>query len=83
MYQHPGVYVEEIPSGSRPIEAASSSTALIVAYATKGPMNAPTLLFTFAQYAQEFGGIGDFHGRASGADALGIDVDYMGHAVNA
>jgi phage tail sheath protein FI len=78
MYLHPGVYIEEIPSGSRPIEAASTSTALIIGYATKGPLNTPTLLFSFDQYASQFGGIVDFHGSS-----VGQTVDYMGHTVRA
>lgn len=78
MYQHPGVYIEEIPSGSAPIEAASTSTALIVGYATKGPAGTPTLLFNFDQYASQFGGIVDFS-----KSTLGQTVDYMGHSVQA
>jgi hypothetical protein len=79
MYLHPGVYIEEIPSGSRPIEAASTSTALIVGYATKGPVGTPTLLFSFDQYVTQFGGIMDFHNPPIGFPA----VDYMGHTVRA
>jgi phage tail sheath protein FI len=79
MYLHPGVYIEEIPSGSRPIEAASTSTALIAGYATKGPIGTPTLLFSFDQYMAQFGGIMDFNNPASGFPA----VDYMGHTVRA
>ena len=78
MYQHPGVYIEEIPSGVRPIEAVSTSTALIIGYATKGPLNTPTLLFSFDQYMTQFGGIADFHGSPTG-----LTVDYMGHTVRA
>lgn len=75
-YQHPGVYIEELPSGSAPIEAASTSTALIVGYATKGPVGVPTLLFNFDQYTSQFGGINDFKGKTPA-------VDYMGHSVQA
>ncbi len=78
MYQHPGVYIEEIPSGTMPIEAASTSTALIVGYATKGSLNTPTLLFNFDQYASQFGGLVDFNGSS-----IGQTVDYMGHSVRA
>ena len=80
MYQHPGVYLEEIPSGSRPIESASTSTALIAGFATKGPVNVATFILSFDQYVNRFGGINDFHGRAA---SLGTDVDHMGHAVKA
>ncbi len=78
MYQHPGVYIEELPSGSAPIEAASTSTALIVGYAVKGPVGVPTLLFNFDRYKDQFGGIIDFTGTA-----ISPAVDYMGHSVQA
>lgn len=73
-YLHPGVYVEEIPSGARPIEAAGTSTAVIIGYATKGPVGEPELLFNSGQYDDQFGGINNFHGMTR-------DVDYMGHTV--
>jgi uncharacterized protein len=76
MYQHPGVYVEEVPSSSRPIESASTSTALIVGYAVKGPLNEPTFILSFDQYVGVFGGINDFHGMTP-------NVDHMGHAAKA
>jgi Bacteriophage tail sheath protein len=78
MYQHPGVYIEEIPSGARPIEAAGTSTALIAGYTTKGPLNTPTLLFSFDQYVSQFGGIADLQGST-----IGQTVDYMGHTAQA
>ncbi|MEZ5835040.1 MAG: hypothetical protein R3D03_04850 [Geminicoccaceae bacterium] len=75
-YLHPGVYIEEIPSGARPIEAAGTSTAVIIGYATKGPIGKPELLFNYGQYVEQFGGIGNRHG-------LEPPVDYMGHTVQA
>ena len=79
MYQHPGVYLEEIPSGSRPIESASTSTALIAGFATKGPVSVPTFILSFDQYVSRFGGINDFHEKPVSLGA----VDHMGHAVKA
>jgi uncharacterized protein len=76
MYQHPGVYVEEVPSSSRPIESASTSTALMVGYAVKGPLKKPTLILSFDQYVNVFGGINDFHDMTP-------NVDHMGHAAKA
>ncbi len=78
MYQHPGVYIEEVPSGSRPIEAAGTSTALIVGYALKGPINQPTFITSYDQYVRDFGGIYDLFDRG-----LSIEVDEMGHSVKA
>ena len=75
-YLHPGVYVEEIPSGARPIESAGTSTAAIIGFAAKGPIGKPTLIFSWKQYQQTFGGIQSYHGET-------IDVDYMGHTVQA
>lgn len=75
-YLHPGVYVEEIPSGARPIESAGTSTAAIIGFAAKGPIGKPTLIFSWKQYQNIFGGIQSYHGET-------IDVDYMGHTVQA
>jgi phage tail sheath protein FI len=36
MHQHLGVYVEEIPSGQRPTEVTSMSTAFIIAWTGLG-----------------------------------------------
>ena len=36
-YLAPGVYVEEVPSGARPIEAVGTSTAAFVGAAPNGP----------------------------------------------
>ncbi len=75
-YLHPGVYIEEVPSGARPIEAAATSTAVIIGYATKGPEATPELIFNWGQYAKDFGGINNFDGQTP-------PVDYMGHTVQA
>ncbi len=32
-YLHPGVYIEEIPSGAKPIEGVSTSVAALIGYA--------------------------------------------------
>jgi phage tail sheath protein FI len=37
---YPGVYIEEISSGVRPLEAASTSTAAFVGLAESGPAEA-------------------------------------------
>jgi uncharacterized protein len=76
MYQHPGVYVEEVPSSSRPIESASTSTALIVGYAVKGPVGEPTFILSFDQFVNVYGGIHDFHDMTP-------SVDHLGHAAKA
>ncbi|MEM9292176.1 MAG: phage tail sheath subtilisin-like domain-containing protein [Acidobacteriota bacterium] len=70
-YLHPGVYVEEVPSGARPIEAVSTSTAVFLGYATRGPIGSPELLFTFDDYIARYGGLRD-RGAEEEGDALGF-----------
>lgn len=36
-YQSPGVYVEEVSSGSRPLEGVGTAIAAFVGFAEKGP----------------------------------------------
>ena len=43
-YLSPGVYVEEVDSGSRPIEGVGTAVAAFVGLATRGPFNTPTLV---------------------------------------
>lgn len=43
-YLAPGVYIEEVPSGNKPIQAASTSTAAMVGMTARGPVNRPTLV---------------------------------------
>src|SRR5882672_7880911 len=56
-YLAPGVYVEEVPSSSKPIEGASTSTAAIVGMTQRGPVNVPTLVTSFGSFTRTFGGI--------------------------
>jgi phage tail sheath protein FI len=55
-YQAPGVYVEEIPSGSRPIEGVGTSVAAFVGFTEKGPVNSPIRVTNWTQYQATFGG---------------------------
>ena len=72
-YLHPGVYVEEIPSGSKPIEGVGTSTAAFIGYATKGPVADPALIFKWDTYDQDYGGICN--------TAAAVNGDPMGYAV--
>ncbi len=56
-YLHPGVYVEEIASGSRPIEGVSTSITAFVGHAYRGPVGVPKLIGKFDDYVQHFGPI--------------------------
>jgi phage tail sheath protein FI len=55
-YLSPGVYVEEVSSGSKPIEAAGTAVAAFVGFAERGPANQPVLVTNWTQFTQTFGG---------------------------
>lgn len=73
-YLHPGVYVEEIPSGSKPIEGVATSVAAFVGTTQRGPaanvLGTANLIQKLDDYKREYGDI-------SGED------DAMGFAVQA
>jgi phage tail sheath protein FI len=68
-YLSPGVYVEEVEAGSRPIEGVGTAVAAFVGLAAEGPFNTPTLVTNWSQFASTFG---DF-----------IEGSYLAHAVYA
>lgn len=54
-YLTPGVYVEEVQSGARPIEGVGTAVAAFVGFAESGPFHEPTLVTNWDQYVQTFG----------------------------
>ena len=54
-YLAPAVYVEEIDSGSKPIEGVSTSTAGMVGVTERGPANVPILVTSYGEYVRWFG----------------------------
>lgn len=52
---YPGVYVEEVSSGVRPIAAASTSTAAFLGEAEKGSLSEAVKIFNFTQYQNLYG----------------------------
>jgi hypothetical protein len=54
-YLSPGVYVEEVDSGSRPIEGVGTAVAAFAGLAQQGPYNEPTLVTNWSQFTQVFG----------------------------
>ncbi len=66
-YLSPGVYVEEIEAGSRPIEGVGTAVAAFVGMAQMGPFNTPTLVSNWSQFNNTFG---DF-----------AEGSYLAHAV--
>jgi hypothetical protein len=49
-YLSPGVYMEEVSSGSKPIEGVGTAVAAFVGFAEKGPVNEPTLVTNWTQF---------------------------------
>ncbi len=66
-YLSPGVYVEELEAGSRPIEGVGTAVAAFVGLAEQGPYNTPMLMTNWSQFTQTFG---DF-----------VEGSYLAHAV--
>ena len=66
-YLAPGVYMEEVSSGSRPIEAVGTAVAAFVGFAERGPLHEPVMVTNWTQFKQNFG---DF-----------VDGCYLAHAV--
>ena len=56
-YLSPGVYVEEVPAGTRPISGVGTAVAAFVGFAEQGPVNEPTLVTNWTQYVTAFGEI--------------------------
>jgi len=54
-YLSPGVYIEEVNSGPRPIEGVGTAMAAFVGFAPGGPVNQPTLITNWSQYVETFG----------------------------
>lgn len=84
MYQHPGVYIEHVPSGALSIEAASTSVTAFIGLVDRGnPVNDkgdPVFISSVGQYDAAFGPLG---GGPGGIKNKGSSVDAFGHAVNA
>src|SRR5688572_9923130 len=68
MYLHPGVYIEEIPSGVKTIEGVSTSITAFVGPARKGPAGEATLIHSLDEYIATYGGV------HSAEDKMGLSV---------
>ena len=55
-YLHPGVYIEEIERGPRPIEGVPTSTAAFLGETERGPIR-PRLVTSYKDYQRWFGGV--------------------------
>src|SRR5262245_20110114 len=56
VYLSPGVYVEEVDRGSKPIEGVGTAVAGFVGFAEKGPVAEPTMITSWSQFTNTFGG---------------------------
>lgn len=66
-YLHPGVYLEEIPSGVKPIEGVSTSIAAFIGATVRGPVETPILIRNWDEYVRVFGGFADYQSCFSDA----------------
>jgi len=66
-YLSPGVYVEEVPGASKPIEAVGTSTVGFIGECKKGPVNQVVFCPNWTTFTKNFG---DF-----------ADSDHLAHAV--
>lgn len=55
-YLSPGVYVEEVDKGTKPIEGAGTACAAFVGFAQRGPVNQPTFIPNWTEFVNNFGG---------------------------
>src|SRR5215472_15660116 len=54
-YLSPGVYVEEIDTGNKPIEGVSTSTAGFLGVTERGPVDVPMLVTSYGEFTRLFG----------------------------
>ena len=54
---HPGVYIQELPSGVRSIIGVSTSLTAFIGRALRGPVNVPTPVNSYADFNRIFGGL--------------------------
>ena len=73
-YLAPGVFVEEVPSGVKPIAGVSTSTIGMVGVTERGPVDQPTLVTSFGAYSRIFGGMLDHRVFTGNRDALPFAV---------
>jgi uncharacterized protein len=53
----PGVYIEEIPGGVRPIAGVATSVAAFLGSSSRGPINKAMRIRSFADFERTFGGL--------------------------
>jgi uncharacterized protein len=76
-YLSPGVYIEEVSTGPRPIEGVGTAMAGFVGFADNGPINKPMLITSWEQYVKVFGALED-GGVRTGFSKYGY---YLGQSI--
>jgi uncharacterized protein len=74
-YLTPGVYVEEVPSQSKPIEGVGTAVAAFVGIAPGGPANQPMRISNWTQFAKLYGD------PAQPENGPFMEGGYLAHAV--
>ena len=75
-YLSPGVYVEEVDTGSKPIEGVSTSTIGMVGMTKRGTSTGlPVLVTSFADFRRKFGSYFDFGSSFTGHQYLPYAVE--------
>ncbi len=54
-YLSPGVYVEEVDRGTKPLEMVGTSTVGFIGESAVGPVNQPILCTNWSQFTKHFG----------------------------
>ena len=54
-YLSPGVYIEEVDKGAKPIEGVGTAMAAFVGFAEQGPVNQPTFIPNWTEFVNTFG----------------------------
>ena len=75
-YLSPGVYIQEVDTGPRPIEGVGTAMAAFVGFAPSGPANQPVLITNWSQYVDTFGSL-----EEGGRRNPHLGGAYLSHAV--
>ena len=78
-YLAPGVYLEEVDNGAKPIEGVSTSTTGMVGFAERGPADIPILVTSQGEFVRWFGGLLP---RQNFTDPVGGVHSYLPHALD-
>ena len=68
-YLAPGVYIEEVEIGAKPIEGVSTSTAGFLGKTERGP-TAPSFITNFGDFINKYGGFVENSFLAYGVDGF-------------